>query len=486
MSANPTNLLIIMSDEHSRKVLGCYGNDLVKTPNLDKLAARGTLFTDAYTPCPICVPARASFATGLYGHATGHWDNATPYIGDPHSWGHRLQENGNLVGSIGKLHYRNPDDPTGFNFQEVPMHLNDGVGDVLGSVREPLPRRWKARTMAEKIGPGESGYTKYDRQITEAAVDWLGEHGGRTADKPWTLFVSFVAPHFPLIAPEEFYALYDASGRMPSKDADDPEHPWLAALRECFVYDNFTDETTRIALASYYGLVSFLDSNVGRVLAALDDAGQTETTRVVYVSDHGDNMGERQLWGKSVMFEESVGIPAIIAGPGIPDGRIHRSPVSLTDIYPTVVEAMGLGDDGQDRPGRSLIDLANAIDDPERMIFSEYHAAGAVSGAFMIRRGRWKYIHYAGMTPQLYDLLDDPEECRDLGADEDYAEVCDALYAELRLICDPDEVDRDAKATQAAIIEKHGGRDAVVAKGGFGGTPAPGETAVFEGGPAPS
>ncbi len=479
----PTNMLIVMSDEHSRKVLGCYGNSLIKTPNLDRLAARGTLFTDAYTPCPICVPARASFATGHYGHATGHWDNATPYVGDPHSWGHRLQENGHTVGSIGKLHYRNPDDPTGFDFQEIPLHLVEGVGDVLGSVREPLPRRWKSRTMAEKIGPGESGYTKYDRQITDAAVDWLTARTGETSEKPWTLFVSFVAPHFPLIAPEEFYALYDTNGRMPSKDADDPEHPWLQALRECFVYDNFTDETTRIALASYYGLVSFLDANIGRVLGALDDAGFTDTTRVVYVSDHGDNMGERRLWGKSVMFEESAGIPTIIAGPGIPEGRVSATPVNLVDVYPTVLDTAGLESADVERPGRSMVDIAGADDDRERVIFSEYHAAGATSGAFMIRRGRWKYIHYAGMTPQLYDLQEDPDERRDLGEDAAYAKICDELHAELRAICDPEAVDRKAKATQAAIIEKHGGRDAVVAKGGFGGTPAPGEKAVFEGGP---
>ncbi len=361
------------------------------------------------------------------------------------------------------------------------MHLLDGVGDVLGCVREPLPRRWKSRALAENIGPGESSYTAYDREITEAAVEWIATRGREsTPEKPWTAFVSMVAPHFPLIAPEEFYALYADSGLMPTKGADDPEHPWMAELRRCFGYDNFTDEKIRIALASYYGLVSFLDANIGRILDALEAAGLTETTRVLYVSDHGDNMGERMLWGKSNLLEEAAGIPTIMAGPGIAEGRQCRTPVNLTDVYPTVLDSMGLVPGDEDRPGRSLIDLADAPDDPERVVFSEYHGAGACTGAFMIRRGRWKYIHYVGLEPQLYDLKDDPGERRDLGAHPDHAEVRRELEAELRVICDPEAVDRRAKADQAAIVEQHGGVEAVLARGGFGATPAPGEEPDFD------
>ncbi len=480
MTTDAANLLIIMSDEHTRKVLGCYGNDLIKTPNLDRLAARGTLFTDGYTPCPICVPARASFATGYYGHTTGHWDNATPYMGDPTSWGHALQANGNLVGSIGKLHYRNAEDPTGFDFQELPMHLVNGVGDVLGCVREPLPRRWKSRAMAEDIGPGESSYTAYDRRITDAAVDLIAARGSDSVpEKPWTTFVSLVAPHFPLIAPEEFYGIYENSGVMPTKGADDPEHPWMAQMRRCFGYDNFTVEKTRIALASYYGLVSFLDANIGRILDALETAGLTDTTRILYVSDHGDNIGERKLWGKSILLEEAAGIPVILAGPEIPEGRRCRTPVSLIDVYPTVMDSIGLGVIDDNRPGRSLIDVGNAPDDPERVVFSEYHAAGACTGAFMIRQGRWKYIHYVGLEPQLYDLAADPEECQDLGTDPKLGDIRGELEAVLRAVCDPVAVDRQAKADQAAIVETHGGVEAVVNRGGFGATPAPGEQPEF-------
>ncbi len=481
MSPSPTNLLILMSDEHTRKVMGSYGNDIVRTPNLDRLAARGTVFRSAYTPCPICVPARASFATGQYGHATRHWNNATPYIGNEPSWGHVLQRHGRAVGSIGKLHYRNESDDTGFDFQSLPMHLVGGVGDVLGCVRDPLPVRWRNRAMADDAGPGETSYTAYDRDITAATVDWL--HARATSeqrDAPWTLFSSVVCPHFPLTAPQSFYDMYDGLNLMPSKDADADEHPWLAALRTCFNYDNFTPERTNAALTAYYGLVSFMDANIGRMLDALEETGFAETTRIVYVSDHGDNIGERALWGKSTMFEESVGIPTIIAGPGVPKGRECDTPVNLTDIFPTVLQSAGVpNDDGISRPGRSLIELADAPDEPERIVFSEYHAAGAKTGAFMIRKGRWKFIHYAGMAPQLFDLLNDPDEMTDRGTDPSLGAIRDEMATELRRICDPDIVEAQAQTDCRAIVDAHGGIEAVVAKGGFGATPPPGHDPVY-------
>ncbi len=481
MADAPSNLLIIMSDEHSRKILGCYGNDIVQTPHLDRLAARGTVFERAYTPCPICVPARASFATGQYGHATRHWNNATPYIGNEASWGHFLQRAGHSVGSIGKLHYRDADDDTGFDFQQMPMHLVGGVGDVLGCVRDPLPVRWKNRALAEGAGRGETSYTAYDRDITSATVAWLHDRAqSPERDQPWTVFSSVVCPHFPLTAPNAFYDMYAGKGLMPEKPLDDDEHPWLVALRTCFNYDNFTPEITNVALTAYYGLVTFMDDNVGQILRALEETGFAETTRVLYVSDHGDNAGERDLWGKSVLYEESAGIPTILAGPGVPEGRVCTTPVNLTDVFPTVLDnAQVVAEDGVVRPGRSLIELANEADDADRVVFSEYHAAGAVSGAYMIRQGPWKYVHYAGFEPQLFNLDDDPEERHDLGTVTKYADVRDNLRAELGSICDPDAINEQALSDCRDIVARHGGRDAVVAKGGFGATPPPGHSAEY-------
>lgn len=156
------NLLFILSDEHQARTMSCAGHDIVKTPNLDRLAARGTRFTSAYTPCPICVPARASLATGRYVHDIGYWDNAMAYDGRVPGWGHRLQAAGVRVESIGKLHYRNDKDPTGFDRQIKPMHIKDGVGQVWGSVRNPLPEPRGNTGMLGEIGAGHSVYNRYD------------------------------------------------------------------------------------------------------------------------------------------------------------------------------------------------------------------------------------------------------------------------------------------------------------------------------------
>ncbi|NRB31547.1 MAG: sulfatase-like hydrolase/transferase [Rhizobiaceae bacterium] len=472
-----TNQLIIMSDEHTRKILGAYGNDVVQTPNLDRLAARGTLFEAAYCPCPICVPSRAAFATGQYVHATGHWDNAQPYTGTPHSWGHALQQIGVEVGSIGKLHYRNDQDDVGFDFQHLPMHVVGGHGDILGSVRDELPVRQKGLAMAEKVGRGDTSYSAYDRSIADCAVDWLATK--KPGGAPWICFVSFVTPHFPLIAPDEFYDLYAAKNLSPQKtDPGDLQHPWIKQMRQCLNMVGWTEERTTTALTAYYGLVSFMDAQVGRVLDALEAQGLTSTTQVIYTSDHGDNVGEWGMWGKSTMNEESVGVPMIVAGPGIPEGKTSKTPVNLLDIPTALLKSAGAQVPVK-MIGSSLYDLAQAEDDLNRVVFSEYHAMGAPTGAFMIRKGRWKLIHYVGHEPQLFDLQDDPEELNDLGTNADYVSVRSDLMQELHTICDPEAIDRQTKADQAATVAQHGGRASVVEKGGFGATPPPGQSPEY-------
>ena len=204
----PANLLVVMSDEHSRRVLGSYGHAMIKTPHLDRLAAQGVRFTDAYCNSPICVPSRASFATGRHVHRIRFWDNAIPYDGSIPSWGHRLQEAGHRSVSIGKLHFRSADDRNGFDDEIMPLHVVDGIGDLLGLLRDDLPVRKAALRLAEEAGRGDSNYQQYDGRITDAAVDWLTARSTERAGKPWVLFVSLVCPHFPLIARPEWYDLY--------------------------------------------------------------------------------------------------------------------------------------------------------------------------------------------------------------------------------------------------------------------------------------
>lgn len=475
------NTLVIMSDEHASKALGCYGHPFVQTPNLDRLAERGCRFDSAYSNSPICLPARAAFATGRYVHEDGYWDNAHPYDGAVDSWGHLLRDKDVRSVSIGKLHYRNETDDTGFDEQIVPMHIVGGKGDVLGSVRDELPVRHKCRSMSDQIGPGESSYTRYDRDIARLSCDWLKENAD--SEQGWVLFVGFVAPHFPLIAPQEFYDLYaDMDIPMPKAyaDAERVSHPWFDAWRKCWIHDRFFDEEkVKIALTSYYGLCSFVDDNIGQILNALDESGVAAETQVIYTSDHGDNMGARGMWGKSNFYEEAAAIPMIMAGPGVKKNSVCRTPVSLVDAAATVVDGMG-EEVPADWRGKSLSKIASRTYDDSRVVFSEYHAAGATSGAYMIRQGRYKYCYYVGFAPQLFDLESDPEELNDLASNPEMGTLLRSFERELRRICDPEAVDIKAKNDQEKLVNANGGREVVVERGGFGATPAPGEKVVFK------
>ena len=151
--------------------------------------------------------------------------------------------------------------------------------------------------------------------------------------------------------------------------------------------------------------------------------------------------------------------------------------MSLIDVHPTILQTVGIKP--ETKPGTSLIDIANADDDLERLVFAEYHAMGSATGAFMLRKGDWKFIYYVSMQPQLFNLVEDPDELHDLGTDSNYADIRHQMEADLRLICDPEAVDAEAKADQAAIVEANGGKEAVLARGGFGATPPPGVNAEY-------
>lgn len=473
------HVVVIMSDEHDPRVMGCAGHPVVRTPHLDALAERGIRFENAYTPSPICVPARAAFATGMRVHQTRHWDNAMPYTGDPRGWGHVLQRAGIRVESIGKLHYRAEEDPAGFDREHIPMHVVGGHGMVWASIRDPyVSSPSSKRMLGEYIGGGESSYTAYDREVTARAQAWLRDAGTRPHER-FVLYVGLVAPHFPLVAPQEFFSLYPLD-RLPAPklhpDQGYQRHPWVQAYHDFMKNEEqFADPEERLrAFAAYYGLCSFLDHNVGAIVGALREAGLEDETTIVYTSDHGDNLGTRGLWGKSTLYQESVRVPMLLAGPEVRPG-VCETPVDLLDLFPTILEGAGLdpAPEMEARPGRSLFAIGAEPPQPERVVFSEYHAAGSNTAGFMVRKGRYKFHYYVRHRPELFDLETDPEELHDLAGDPAHAEVVRAMEAELRRICDPEAVDALAKQDQCAMIERLGGAEAASRMGAGGATPVP-------------
>lgn len=474
----PQNILYIMSDEHNPKMLGCYGHDQVQTPNLDKLAEQGTRFTNAYTNSPICIPARAAFATGRYTHETRYWDNAHPYDGKVRSWGHRLHDEGMRVESIGKLHYRGVEEPTGFDKQTVPMHVMGGFGQIWGSVRDPLPPSRPAKMLGD-IGPGYSKYNEYDRAIADNAKTWLADAAKNPTDRPWVLYLGFVAPHFPLTVPQEYYDLYPLDSlpeRKMDLDKGYVQHPWIKRMDDFQQVDrHLTADEKQMAVAAYFGLCTYVDALIGEVLRVLDETNLTADTRIIYTSDHGDNVGARGLWGKSNMYEEASGIPLIVTGEDVPVGKTCNTPVSLLDSYQTILQGTDLSetDEEQQLTGKSWFEIASAGDDAERIVFGEYHASGSPSAGYMIRRGRYKYNHYVGYTAELFDLEADPEEANNLAGVPDYAVIEQEYLGHLNDIVDPDAADRMAKDDQNALADQYGGPEEAFKVGTKGATPAP-------------
>ena len=509
---SPQNLLIIMSDEHNPKVMGCAGHPDIHTPNLDALATRGTRFTRAYCSSPICVPARAAMMTGRPVYETGYWDNVDAWDGKAQGWSHRLREAGHEVSSIGKLHFRGwKGDDYGFSETLLPMHIHEGRGMTRMLFRNPpLPNNGSGGGMLNSAMAGHSEYNRYDENIIARAKDWLSARSGRPAAqraKPWVLMVSMVAPHFPLTVPQPYFSMYESRPLPMPKEyvfgIHDRMHPFIQEYARQSKYNLAFKSAAdvRRALSGYYGLVSFLDHQLGELVQTLEATGLSGNTRIVYLSDHGDNTGARGLWGKSTMYEESAGIPLILVGDGVPRGQVVSEPASHLDLYASVLDAVGLlGRPNIDEPhlgthSVSWFEMAEHGSDSSaeagqnscermgeriggRMVLSEYHTVGSRSALFMLTDRRHKYIHYCGLPPQLFDLQKDPEELLDLLSqpvvDAATASTARRFNEALLARMDPDEVDRRAKARQAELIELFGGIEAIETNTGAGGfTPVP-------------
>ncbi len=474
----PTNLIIFQSDNHSRRFLGCYGHPQVRTPTIDRLAAQGTLFTNAYCASPLCCPARASLATGRFPHQTGYWDNIHAFDGKRASWMLRLRDSGVQTTAVGKLHYRSAEDDNGFSEEIVPMHIVDGRGQLSALLRwsgqEP-PMLAQRDVYLNELGAGTSDYQQYDETVTAEASKWLRTNS--TRHTRWVLLVSYTSPHPPFRVPQRLLDLYppgEMALPVQYEPAEHPMHPALEALRQSKNYfDMWREEDLRRIAAGYAALVTFLDEQIASVMGTVEELGLLATTRVVYTADHGEMLGAHGLFGKSCLYEDAVGVPLIFAGPGIPRGKVVNEIASHVDLFPTILAATGvpLSHEDADLPGLSLWPAIEGSD-RRRTGFAEYHGTGSLAGSFMIRDTNQKLVHHVGAPPQLFDLAADPDELTDLAFAR--PQTRERLESELHAICDPEEVDRRAKEDQRRKAESFGGNEAITSTRIFRRSPPPG------------
>ena len=459
MKIKPANLLIIQSDEHNRTKIGCYGDSVAITPNIDALAKNGTLFENAYCNNPICVPSRASMLVGAYAHRYSFWDNGHPYEGTPKGFGHVLTEQGHRITTIGKLHYRGTDCDLGLPDQRMPLHVRDGVGDLLGSARVPGFGKNKKRKTFVGAKTGESDYTRYDDAITREAISFLENETGDT-ERPWVLYLGYVCPHFPFTVPEKYYDMYDGIA-LPDPinyaEGERPMHPVLEYVRNYLHMTDVPIEQVRNTIRHYYAMATFLDDQIGQVVAKLRELGLDENTRIIYTSDHGDMIGDHALFYKGLMYEGSVGVPLIMSGPEAEAGKRVKTPVSLVDLYPTILDCLQIKDTiGHAIDGRSLFEFIEK-EEYDRVVFADYHAGGPPTDEYMIRKASHKLVYYPGYESQLFDLDKDPNESRDVYEDPAYADIREDLLGELYKICDPNKLFAQCRREQLEFIERNGG-----------------------------
>ncbi|MBT3379914.1 MAG: sulfatase-like hydrolase/transferase [Lentisphaerae bacterium] len=437
------NFLIIMADQHAPDAIAALGHPAVKTPWLDRLVSSGVTFRNAYCAYPMCTPSRASFMTGHMTREHGVWELGTPLRSDMPTWAHVLRKAGYATSISGRMHFVGHDKLHGF---EKSVHPDRGamlMPYTYGCWDHPQTDDHVMVKAITDAGPTENATSveQYDTAVVDAAVTELSELVAHQDQRPWALMVGLLLPHFPYAISQPYYDMYEDTDipmpRVPPGDQSYEEcvppqfvdsRKWLGLTT-----DGATPEQVCAARRCYYGMITSMDELIGKLLTHLEQSGAAENTWVVFLSDHGDNMGEHGFWSKLNFYEDSVRVPLVVARPGDPNaGRACHAPVSLVDWMSTVLDLTGEEAAFEPLPGRSLLPL---LDDPtqtwpERPIVADYACDGTRVPMRMVRRGRWKASFAPGHPPVLFDLEDDPHEWNDLSGEA----PSQAVLAELRAI----------------------------------------------------
>lgn len=450
------NVLFIMADDLAAS-LGSYGHPLVKTPNLDKLAARGVRFQNAACQFPLCGPSRNSMLTGLYPNSSGILANGQLFrqtIPSHHSLPQAFRLQGYFATRIGKLYHYNVPLSIGTNGHDDPgsweMEINPTGVDRLDDLDDTF-----------SLIPGNFGGTlswhassspdeKHTDGLMARDAAWVLERAARDKSRPFFLALGFFRPHTPYISPKSWFEGYPLD-KMPvvqgvkEDQADLPKHALGSYKKE---QDKLTDDLRRQVMQAYYASISFMDAQAGYVLDALDRLGLKDNTIVVFTSDHGYHMGEHGLWQKQSLFEESATVPLIMAGPGIAEGKVAKAPVGLIDLYPTLAELCQVKAPAN-LQGQSL---AAMLKDPtvtgrgwavsQVVHGGGFKRVGASPAAgdkgkrifgYSLRTPRWRYTEWAEGKEgrELYDHDADPKELTNLAEKAEHAGTVKDLSSQL-------------------------------------------------------
>ena len=384
VSSQRPNLLYIHSDQHNPYIMGCAGDGVVETPHLDRLAAEGVRCTQVYCPSPVCVASRMAMLAGRHPSDIEVWTNSQILDSGVPTMAHAMGAAGYKPVLIGRMHAVGPDQLHGYVDRPVGDHGSNWPGSGMA------PQG--SRASLEQAGPGQGSYQVHDEDVTAEAVHFLNRMGvqrraGQDAE-PFSLNLGFMLPHSPYLARRPIYDYYRQRIGPPAvrEPFGDHLHPAIGWWRAHGQLQEVPEEWVLNARAAYWALVAEMDGMIGRILAALQDNGLADNTLVVYSSDHGDQVGEHDLWMKRTFYEESVKVPTILSWPGVlPAGTQCNRVLSALDLNATMLQALG-APALPNSPGRSALELLRRGGEWEDIAFSEY-ALREGSVQRMVRRG---------------------------------------------------------------------------------------------------
>jgi iduronate 2-sulfatase len=436
------NVLVIISDDLTARALSCYGNTVCRTPNIDRIAARGTRFTRAYCQATFCGPSRASLMSGYYPHATGVQGYTSPRaaIGDRATWSQHFRNAGFYTARVSKIFHMGV--PGGI---EAGSHGADDELSWTERFNSQGPE-WKAVGRGETLERNSAGRKPVMGGNTFVVVAAEGDDNvhsdGKTAAKavqllqehqhePFFLAVGFVRPHVPFVSPRSFHSAFSPEAMvLPEKRPGDWDDIPKSGINYKTSVNMQMDETQqKKAIAGYYAAVSFMDAQVGKVLDALETAGLADKTIIIFTSDHGYHLGEHDFWAKVSLLEESSQVPLIIAVPG-KTTAVSDSLVELLDLYPTTVRLCGL-----EVPARLQgKDLSPILDNPNHRVRETAFCTAGTTKGLLLRDERWAFIQYgedASGGIELYDTLNDPQQFTNLANSPAHVGVVDQFKRKL-------------------------------------------------------
>jgi choline-sulfatase len=449
------NILILMVDQLNGTLFPDGPVNWLHAPNLKALAARSVRFANAYTASPLCAPGRASFMSGQLPSRTGVYDNAAEFRSDIPTYAHHLRRAGYYTCLSGKMHFVGPDQLHGFE-DRLTTDIYPADFGWTPDYRKPGERiDWWYHNMGSVTGAGvaeTSNQMEYDDEVAFHAEQKLYDLARGLDRRPWALTVSFTHPHDPYVARRRYWDLYEGCDHLlpevPAMDYDDHD-PHAQRIFDANDWRKFdiTEEDIRRSRRAYFANISYLDDKIGGILKVLEDTRQEAI--ILFVSDHGDMLGERGLWFKMNFYDGSSRVPLMISAPDLPPRRID-APVSTLDVTPTLGALAGVAMDeiAPWTDGVSLVPLAQGAErtDPVAM---EYAAEASQSPLVSLRYGKWKYNRCLLDPDQLFDMETDPNELTNLADAPEHRGTLETLRAKSEARWDLARFDADVRASQA-------------------------------------